>query len=119
MAGCVFPVSEAIRSYYGPNSCTKLVDYALVDAFTDVAFKGNPAAVCLLPRFSDEKWMQNVAAEFSAPMTAFLVKREAYSNHENGISEEANANCAIKCECFRHIIDQGVPYYFLSQQKQS
>ena len=104
MAGCVFPVSEAIRAHHGPNSCTKIVDYALVDAFTDVAFKGNPAVVCLLPRFSDEKWMQNVAAEFSAPMTAFLVKREAFSNHENGISEGANANGAIKCECICHTI---------------
>lgn len=113
MAGCVFPVSEAILSHHGPTSCTKMVDYALVDAFTDVAFKGNPAAVCLLPRFRDEEWMQNVAAELSAPMTAFLVKRGALNNHENCISEEANANGAIKCEWFRYIIDHGVPYYSL------
>ena len=41
-------------------------------------------------------------------MAAFLVKRESFGNHENGISEEANANGAIKSECLHHILDQGV-----------
>ena len=108
MTGCVFPVSEAIQAHYGPNSCARMVDFALVDAFTDVAFSGNTAAVCLLPSFSDENWMQNVATEFSAPMTAFLVKRESFGNHENGISEEANANGPIKREYLHHILDQEV-----------
>lgn len=108
MAGCVFPVSEAIQAHHGPNSCARMVDFALVDVFTDVALNENPAAVCLLPSFSDEKWMQNVATKFSAPMAAFLVKRESFGNHENGISEQANANGAIKRECLHHILDQGV-----------
>jgi predicted PhzF superfamily epimerase YddE/YHI9 len=48
-----------------------------VDAFTDVAFRGNPAAVCLLHGGArihdvDRKWMLAVAAEFNAPVTAFL-----------------------------------------------
>ncbi|CAO2160884.1 unnamed protein product [Urochloa humidicola] len=56
--------------------------YAVVDAFTDVPFRGNPAAVCLLDDgagarilndAADRKqWMLAVAAEFSAPVTAFL-----------------------------------------------
>ena len=36
-----------------------------MDAFTDSAFKGNPAAVCLLEEERDEKWLLAVAAEFN------------------------------------------------------
>ncbi|CAL0316167.1 unnamed protein product [Lupinus luteus] len=46
-----------------------------VDAFTDSAFKGNPAAVCLLEEeedSNDEKWMQSIAAEFNISETCFL-----------------------------------------------
>ena len=32
-----------------------------IDAFTDQAFVGNPAAVCLLAAAADEAWMQLVA----------------------------------------------------------
>jgi PhzF family phenazine biosynthesis protein len=47
-----------------------------VDAFTDRAFAGNPAAVCLLPEPRDERWMQDVAREMNLSETAFLVPRE-------------------------------------------
>jgi len=43
-----------------------------VDAFTDRAFAGNPAAVCLLPQPRDERWMQAVAREMNLSETAFL-----------------------------------------------
>jgi len=43
-----------------------------VDAFTAVAFRGNPAAVCLLPGPVEEAWMRNVAAEMNLSETAFL-----------------------------------------------
>lgn len=54
-----------------------------VDAFTHRTFAGNPAAVCLLPELRpsniddprDEKWMQNVAAEFNLSETAFLLRQ--------------------------------------------
>lgn len=46
-----------------------------VDAFTDRAFAGNPAAVCLLEKAADSNWMQNVAAEMNLSETAFLVAR--------------------------------------------
>jgi len=48
----------------------------LVDAFTDRPFAGNPAAVCLLERWPDAAWLQNVAAEMNQSETAFLVKEE-------------------------------------------
>jgi PhzF family phenazine biosynthesis protein len=44
-----------------------------VDAFTDTAFKGNPAAVCILDRERDAAWMQDVAKEMNLSETAFLL----------------------------------------------
>ena len=46
-----------------------------VDAFTDRAFSGNPAAVCLLEAERDAEWMQLVAAEMNLADTAFLIRR--------------------------------------------
>jgi len=43
-----------------------------VDAFADRAFRGNPAAVCILPAARDERWMQEVAREMNLAETAFL-----------------------------------------------
>jgi len=49
----------------------------IVDAFTDRAFAGNPAAVCLLEEdgWPDDAWMQQLAAELNMPMTAFVLTR--------------------------------------------
>jgi PhzF family phenazine biosynthesis protein len=44
-----------------------------VDAFTSQAFRGNPAAVCLLDAERDAEWMRNVAAEMNLSETAFLL----------------------------------------------
>jgi PhzF family phenazine biosynthesis protein len=46
-----------------------------VDAFTSEAFRGNPAAVCLLDAPADEPWMQRVAAEMNLSETAFVSPR--------------------------------------------
>ena len=46
-----------------------------VDAFTNAAFSGNPAAVCLLPAPRSDCWMQRVAAEMNLAETAFLQRR--------------------------------------------
>jgi PhzF family phenazine biosynthesis protein len=46
----------------------------VVDAFTDRPFTGNPAAVCVLERAADERWMQLVAQEMNLSETAFLVR---------------------------------------------
>ena len=43
-----------------------------IDAFTDRAFAGNPAAVCLLEDERDAEWMQAVAAEMNLSETAFV-----------------------------------------------
>lgn len=44
----------------------------IVDAFTDAPFAGNPAAVCLLLKETDESWMQRVAMEMNLSETAFV-----------------------------------------------
>ena len=46
-----------------------------VDAFTDRPFAGNPAAVCLLPSWKGDRWLQAVAREMNLSETAFLVKQ--------------------------------------------
>jgi predicted PhzF superfamily epimerase YddE/YHI9 len=46
-----------------------------VDAFTDVPFGGNPASVCILPSWREDRWLQVVAAEMNLSETAFLVRQ--------------------------------------------
>lgn len=43
-----------------------------IDAFTDVPFSGNPAAVCFLPAAISEEGMQLIAAEMNLSETAFI-----------------------------------------------
>lgn len=43
-----------------------------VDAFTNAAFGGNPAAVCVLPEARPDRWMQQVAQEMNLSETAFF-----------------------------------------------
>jgi PhzF family phenazine biosynthesis protein len=45
-----------------------------VDAFADCPFSGNPAAVCLLPSWKDDRWLQAVGREMNLSETAFLVR---------------------------------------------
>jgi predicted PhzF superfamily epimerase YddE/YHI9 len=51
------------------------VPICVVDSFTDTAFSGNPAGVCLLDRAAPEAWMKSVAAEMNLAETAFVVPR--------------------------------------------
>lgn len=45
-----------------------------IDAFTDRAFAGNPAGVCLLDHEPEDRWMQLVAREMNLAETAFLCR---------------------------------------------
>lgn len=49
--------------------------FTQVDAFATRPFRGNPAAVCVLPGPRDPEWMQLVAREMNLAETAFLVER--------------------------------------------
>lgn len=44
-----------------------------VDAFTNVPFAGNPAAVCVMEAPRPDDWLRNVARELNLSETAFLV----------------------------------------------
>ena len=46
-----------------------------VDAFTNVPFAGNPAAVCVMQEPRPDSWLRNVARELNLSETAFLVPR--------------------------------------------
>ena len=50
------------------------IPVAWVDAFSDAAFGGNPAGVCLLDEPLDETLMQSIAFELGIAETAFLVR---------------------------------------------
>lgn len=77
----LFPVSKLCNA---SPSTTSFVNYALVDAFTDVPFKGNPAGVCFLSAWPETHWMQQVASELNVNMTAFLVTRKDTFNGVEG-----------------------------------
>ena len=51
--------------------------YYVVDAFTDRAFRGNPAAVVPLDRWPTDELMQSIAAELNLSETAFFVPEGA------------------------------------------
>lgn len=49
-----------------------MIDYYVVDAFTDHPFGGNPAGICVLDTPLSETTMQQIARENALPETAFL-----------------------------------------------
>lgn len=55
-----------------------------VDAFATAPFEGNPAAVCVLPQWLDDKLMQSIAMENNLSETAFVVP-EAPDDADYGI----------------------------------
>ena len=51
----------------------------IVDAFTEKVFAGNPAAVCVMDAWLDDRTMRNIAIENNLSETAFAVKEgDAY-----------------------------------------
>ncbi|KAI3927810.1 hypothetical protein MKW98_023411 [Papaver atlanticum] len=65
----------------------KPVKFSVVDAFTEVAFKGNPAAVCLLEEERDEEWLKAVAMEFNLSETCYLTRI-----HHHQEADESKSN---------------------------
>jgi PhzF family phenazine biosynthesis protein len=51
------------------------IPYFEVDAFASQLFRGNPAGVCPLGKWQDDKLMQDIAAENNLSETAFFVLR--------------------------------------------
>jgi PhzF family phenazine biosynthesis protein len=57
-----------------PENKIKEVPIYIVDAFTEIRFKGNPAAVCPLSEWLDDELLQAIASENNLSETAFFVK---------------------------------------------
>ncbi|MFT4186090.1 MAG: PhzF family phenazine biosynthesis protein [Micrococcaceae bacterium] len=49
------------------------MDQYIIDAFTDKVFSGNPAAICILEEYPDDKLLQAITRENNLSETAFLV----------------------------------------------
>ena len=71
--------SRRCPAFPAPPSRTPTMSVRIlqVDSFTNRAFAGNPAAVCLLEAPAAESWMQHVAAEMNLSETAFVHPLEA------------------------------------------
>lgn len=54
-----------------------MMEMYIVNTFTDQAFSGNPAAVCILQEEKDEEWLQQVAKETNLPVTAFVHRTQS------------------------------------------
>ncbi|MCL2813798.1 MAG: PhzF family phenazine biosynthesis isomerase, partial [Oscillospiraceae bacterium] len=65
---------------YEIRKAMKIMQYHVIDVFTDKLFGGNPAGVCLLDNWLPDEILQNIATENNLSETAFLVKQENYYN---------------------------------------
>ncbi|VVB07058.1 unnamed protein product [Arabis nemorensis] len=66
----------------------KPLEFFMVDAFTESAFKGNPAVVCFLDCKENERddlWLQSLAAEFNVDLCAHATLASAHSLFSNGL----------------------------------
>lgn len=50
-------------------------EYYVIDAFADRSFMGNPAGVCLINEWPDNRILQNIAMENNLSETAFVKKK--------------------------------------------
>jgi PhzF family phenazine biosynthesis protein len=72
------PSFAAASAASAPPGSSLPIPYWVVDAFTEEAFTGNPAAVVLLPgggEFPDALWLSQVAREMAVSNTAFVSRR--------------------------------------------
>jgi len=53
-----------------------------VDAFTEVPFKGNPAAICMMPTDLEDSLYLSIAAEMNLSETAFLEQKDVEGEYE-------------------------------------
>ena len=81
------PIPDRARIIRGNGGSTAVsvtrvnLTLSVVDAFTDQPFTGNPAAVAVVDRFPDDRYMQAVAREMNLSETAFVVARPD-GNHD-------------------------------------
>jgi len=79
----------------------------IVDAFTEHAFRGNAAAVCLFEAFPDDDTMQRIAARMNLSETAFVVKKGPLSYDLRWFTPGAEVNlCGHATLAATHVLVQ-------------
>lgn len=58
------------------------IPFYLVDAFTTEAFKGNPAAVCVMSEWPDDATLLKMAQEHNQSETAFIIQRDEENHYD-------------------------------------
>jgi len=61
-----------------------MVSIFQVDAFADMPFSGNPAAVCILSGADEESWMQKVAREMNVNTAFNMILFPDFSHRASG-----------------------------------
>jgi PhzF family phenazine biosynthesis protein len=69
----------AVLDFTQSDGCEMELEINVIDAFTDVLFRGNPAAVIITDSWLSEDLMQSIALENNLSETAFLVMDEIYT----------------------------------------
>lgn len=82
-----------------------------VDAFTEEIFKGNPAAVCILEKWIDNKLMQNIAMENNLSETAFCIVKEDVCELRWFTPEEEIDLCGHATLATAYVIFEILNYY--------
>jgi len=96
---------------------------AVVDAFTDRPFAGNPAGICVLDTDRPEPWFLSVAQEMNLSETAFLRRRPdgdwdlrwfTPKDEERLCGHATLGSAHYLWESGRHPADQGLRFHTLS-----
>ena len=93
-----------------------------VDAFAKEKFKGNPAAVCPLDNWLDDKALQDIASEINLSETAFIVNNGDDSYHLRWFTPAmevrlcGHATLASAHVLFKHLNFQGDKLKFTTQR---
>jgi PhzF family phenazine biosynthesis protein len=70
------------KTYYKyENNLVMKIKAYIVDAFTNEAFKGNPAGVCLIENDLEDSLMLSIAKELGLSETAFVCKMDNNNNY--------------------------------------
>lgn len=81
-----------------------------VDAFTEEIFKGNPAAICILDKWIDDKLMQSIAMENNLSETAFCIVEEEICELRWFTPEEEIDLCGHATLATAHVIFEYLNY---------
>ncbi len=101
-----------------------MLEFAIVDAFSDRPFSGNPAATVVLEAFPPVELMQAIAAEMNLSETAFAVPVAANCYHLRWFTPQQEVPlCGHATLAMAHalaeqgVIDTNLPLHFETQRQ--